>query len=236
MRKLALFLAACVVVAAGVHLYETHEQDRLLILSQGDPRVLAELLLAREAHSTPQCRLAWGPDDLDILVESITIVERFSTPTLERLAESAAIRAAVLIGLPVPDLSIGDAQIRVSAALKSLQEISPPRPSHLDRNGLALRLLDPCENRRLAASVLIWIAKRSGLGTDALDRTDILGIAAAYNGQAPPHRVADLVAKQTYTRLVYHLHHAVRFALLRKNLASEAQATSRNHFVAHRPQ
>src|SRR5438874_2198436 len=40
-------VAFVVMAAAAIHLYDTHDQDRLLELSEGDPRILAELLIER---------------------------------------------------------------------------------------------------------------------------------------------------------------------------------------------
>jgi hypothetical protein len=56
-----------------------------------------------------------------------------------------------------------------------------------------------------------------------LDRSMILTLAAAYNGQTAPRGIEDLAANQTYNEVVYHLYHRLNFALLERHLATEAQ-------------
>ena len=219
-RIATLIAAVCVCAVATQQIVEISEQDRVLNLSKGDPAVLAEMLLSRAELERHACgaEATANETDSDRLATAITVVESFATTRFHRTAESLVIHTAVWLGIAVPDLSIGEGQIRVSTAERALQTYDARVPSDIgERRKIALRLLDPCGGHRLGVLVLKLLATERGVATTALDHKKIVMLAAAYNGQSPARSPYDMVPNQTYNEVVYNLFLALCFQAIRTN-------------------
>ena len=204
MRWAALVLTlgiGCLAGAAAVDVVaEAAWRQQVIAASHGDPQVLARRLLAG-AKPAPHC----GADhatDLDRLMSAIVIVEDFAHSRAWKLAEATLVGALSLAGAPIPDLTLGDGEIRPSTARRAGAGEGPALP---------LRLLDPCANRQIGVAVLAWIAREHGLADRPLDHAAIVAIAAAYNGQGAPHEPAQLIANATYDEVVYDLYYGLAF-------------------------
>ena len=214
MHRLALVIVFGLAFLAVVHLTVALEQDRLLAMSGGDARVLAEHLFKKDSALPCAMLSASRPDDLDILMHAITIVERFAVSGIKWLVEGAIVRGLTGLRLPAPDWSIGEAQIRISTGESAVRALgSPPRGEEFDRGALALRLLDRCENHRIGVLALRHMARDQDLDVGRLNRATILTLAAIYNGQRPSVGLRERAAKQMYQEVVYHLFHAIRLAV-----------------------
>lgn len=206
-----------VLLMATEILYTTARQDSLLRASQGNPNQLAMAIFEARGGGRRQCAAqAFKPEgDLERLASAIEVAEGFFKTRSERLVEDVLVRATVALGLPIPDLSIGEGQIRISTAQRAALALTPA--DSLDsRPQIALKLLDQCQNHAYAMLVLRWLADKRDMNLAALRRSDVVTLAADYNGQrvrvpeaAAPS--AQTLSAATYNLLVYHLFYDIAF-------------------------
>jgi len=153
-RLIALLVAVAVVAA---HIAETLSTERLFTRSDGDMRSYARLLQQDGDQRQPACLTSSGAEEpsLAVLMRAIMTVGTHASSGLERLVEATAIRGAVLLGMPVPDFSLGLGQIRPSTAIKALRSVGPPGTGTAPPPPqVALRLLQPCDSLRIGIAVL----------------------------------------------------------------------------------
>ena len=105
---------------------------------------------------------------------ALVAIEAHTTPALERLAENTVLPVMARLGLPLPDWSVGLAQIRPSTGV-GLGEA--------DRTeDLALSIAaDDCLSVRLAVGIVRRLARE--WNEDACDSDCMIYVARAYNGQ-----------------------------------------------------
>ena len=210
----ASVIAVAALAAAGAFdiVAEAWWRAQIVADSHGDPRVIARMLLNTAPPVAGVCANAGDapPTDYDRLMAAISVAESFAHSRVDKLAEDTVVRLAVLVGAPVPDLSIGAGEIRISTAQRAL--LASREPEWAAAQGeLALWLLEPCRNHRIGVRVLKWIAGQQGLAGRPLDHATIVALAAAYNGQAIARDPAHLLANATYNEVVYTLYYDLAF-------------------------
>ncbi len=105
---------------------------------------------------------------------ALAAIEAYSTPALERLAENTVLPVMARLGLPLPDWSVGLAQIRPSTGVR-LGEAD-------NAKDLALSIAaDDCLSVRLAAAIVRRLAR--DWSETACDADCMIYLARAYNGQ-----------------------------------------------------
>ncbi|MEO4042922.1 hypothetical protein AAFN47_15070 [Hoeflea sp. CAU 1731] len=105
---------------------------------------------------------------------ALVAIEAYSTPALERLAENTVLPVMARLGLPLPDWSVGLAQIRPSTGA-GLGEVDKTQD-------LALSIaVDDCLSVRLAVGIVRRLAR--DWNEEACDADCMIYVARAYNGQ-----------------------------------------------------
>ena len=189
--------------------------------SRGDPRIAAESLLAISGSARSACFGSSPASDIPRLMAAIQLVERQSRTAGRRLAEDTIVRGALALGLPVPDFSLGDGQVRVSTALEAAKVIAPDLAAG-GASGIAARLLEPCANRDIGVVVLKWLDSEGGPhSAQYMAHDDIVRLAKAYNGQSPSGRPDAALANAFYAEVVYQLYMSLAFEDARRGQRRE---------------
>jgi len=206
--------------------YVEHEERQSVIrLAADDIQAAAKRLAKKYPFPPADCDLKHSPTDLDLLAQALVAVEQLATSRFETVIEQASVRIAVLIGLTVPDFSLGPGQISpstVEAALQRGGNSSDTQKSGPDRQQIAYDLLQICQSHQLGVAVLKSLSE---LGTSPLNRDEIMRIAGAYNAQlTTPSREAAL-ANYLYRELTYPVFQELKFRSL---LAASANREAKN--------
>jgi hypothetical protein len=202
------------VVLTPLYALDLHERQAVIRLAATDMETAGQRLAAAHILERQACRIDLTADDLDILLEALTSVEALGRGRLQRGIEAFLVRTALRIGLPLPDFSVGPAQIRISTAMAAAQWAASGRraPRSLaNRNSIALDLLSPCGAREWGRLVLAMFASQTKTLIAPLDRAGILRLAALFNGQETVPDDEAAIAHYLYRELVYQVYQVFRF-------------------------
>lgn len=156
------------------------------------------------------------------LMQAIIIAETHAAPRLERVFEAVVVRTADALHLPLPDLSIGPAQLRPATVLKAFDGRLQASAAIGTEAPTAPQLLDHCESFRAGIGVIAWIARENGIALVDPNANEIRTIAHHYNGGSKALEASDIeraLAVQLYGSLVYHIYQELTFRTLQEKPA-----------------
>jgi hypothetical protein len=208
MRLLVIVLLAIVGVFVFLGL-DLAEHDALLVKSNYDASKFSDNLL-KEGYYSTACEEddAGRSDDreLNALMSAITTAENFARPWPERIAKDQIVLILSVMGLPAPEWSLGDGEIRLRTAEKAIRAVSPAWSERLaSQKQLVARLLDKCGNHQIGKLILRNIALQKGFDVTSLNRNSIFTLASEYNGQASFGNLSGRASKVFYQEVIYHL-------------------------------
>ena len=152
------------------------------------------------------------PVDLVLLAKSLRLVEKFAVPKYRIWIENSLVNLALMLGLPIPDFSIGEGQVRISSVIKTLENPEVySQKSNLLRNHIASSLLNRCSNFRYSLDIISDFLEKNGIDGQRLSRSIILRVARNYNGQQNVKDAEAEVSNLVYRELVYNVYHYLRF-------------------------
>ncbi|MGE0628002.1 MAG: hypothetical protein AB7O43_09285 [Hyphomicrobiaceae bacterium] len=215
-RQGAVAVAILLGLLAALYGFGFDERQDVVRLAAKDIRAAGKELAARHRASRARCQAVRASDEFDALADAVIAVEMLGTGPVQRWLEGVLVRGAVLSGLPVWDLSVGPAQIRVSTAVAAAgwaasERLASAGQGEPDRNRIALELLSSCGARAWAGRVLMMLASQLQAGPASLDRDAVLRLAAAFNGQETVPDKEAAIAHYVYRELVYQVFQEIRF-------------------------
>ena len=117
-----------------------------------------------------------------ILTRAIVAVEYVEHSALENFMETVAVKIAARLGMSVPDLSLGPAQMRPSTVCRLLPEHEGCLNS-VPHQDVALSLLSRCRNIQLAQQLVAVMLGKQRVEYAAFDPKVASAVAREYNGQ-----------------------------------------------------
>lgn len=218
MRYFILLLVIAGLGVGWLHISHRSDVTRVFEQSGGDMKKAAALILAASDYrDRPACPAIPVAAEDRLVAQALVAVERFATSSLERTVEEGVARALLALKLPVPDLSLGDGQIKLST-VQSLKvgEGSRARPLYEQAGDARIveDLLDPCRNQMVSALLVESYRNGQALSPTGYGRADLLKVAALYNGQKDNSALKARLSNTVYNELVYELYLLYRFEAL----------------------
>lgn len=216
MRYFLSLITVALVCLGIIHLNEKAAISGVFSTSHGDMKKAAMLIHKSWEEQQQDCPFKNPQSKFSHLTSALLALEHFATSKLERTTESLLIKTLLFMGLPLPDLSLGDGQIKATSVRKVLSSQGTIK----DRDAIAKALLQPCKNRHMAELIMRHSVGPRESEKKTFDRKAILKVAAHYNGQNPKSAAMARLSHAVYNELVYHLYHIFRFDSL---MAPQAQ-------------
>lgn len=213
-----VLLGAGLLISGGLQVLDKQRITDVFGRASGDLKTAAQLI-HNENGFKRDCSVDWAePEDVRLARAFVTL-ESFATTDLERIVERLVVRFLYSLGLPVPDMSLGEGQVKVSTVisetLDQFGDLNPP-PS----GAIAMRLLEPCPNFEAAVSLVRALSRDAGASKgEAFSRAEVYEIAAGYNGQGKGAGLFGALSHTAYNELVFELYQIYRF----EGLAEDSQ-------------
>jgi hypothetical protein len=214
MPMLKWFVGCLGVSILVVHFADVEQRSAELQRFLIDKNDGASQIILRYGMTNEQCPQIRAGDVYRLALAFVT-VESFATPTVESRTRGLVVEGANLVGVPIPDISIGPGRIRLDTARAALmRSVSPDlRPyRNLNDAELAEKLLERCDAANVAALILEDVIRDTGRTSDALDLRLIRIAAKRYNGQSDRPRSLDgAISAAIYFDLIYEIFQHYRF-------------------------
>jgi hypothetical protein len=209
------WLVSCLGVSIlVVHFADVEQRSAELQRFLIDKNDGASQIISRYGMTNEQCPQIRAGDVYRLALAFVT-VESFATPYVESRTRGLVVEGANLVGVPIPDISIGPGRIRLDTARAALMrsvslDLRPYK--NLNDAELAEKLLERCYAAKVAALILEDVIRDTGRTSDALDLRLIRIAAKRYNGQSDRPRSLDgAISAAIYFDLIYEIFQHYRF-------------------------
>jgi hypothetical protein len=216
-------MVVMIMAAAGAHAFDRSERASAVSAFAWSSAPDLERVRRYEPGGAESCRdRQRRAGDREALVRALITVESLATPRFDAIWKATLVRAALALGLPIPNLTYGSGRVRLSIARATLRAGAAQAAGTgadaiavLSDADIAAQLLDDCGSRRIVAAIVADILGARVEGARKhLDLHAVRHVARIYNGQARAKTVEAAVAHETYNALVYALFQRYRFERL----------------------